>query len=99
MLHLAIYRGYDAGLVPARAKILSRLPHSKGGTRWGLSRGSDRSRIDRCRLAAEGSKWSRWLVSVGFGVSIVAFGAKTATGSLLAWVLFGLMPLVVGLSG
>ena len=40
-----------------------------------------------------------YLISIGliaFGVGIVAFGAKTASGSLLVWVIAGLAPVVVG---
>ena len=41
-----------------------------------------------------------YLISIGliaFGIGIVVFGAKTASGSLLVWTIFGLMPVVVGI--
>ena len=40
-----------------------------------------------------------YLISVGlmaFCVGMVAIGAKTASGSLLVWVIAGLIPVVVG---
>lgn len=42
-----------------------------------------------------------YLISIGltaFGVSIVVFGTRTASGSLLVWAILGLMPVVVGIS-
>jgi len=42
-----------------------------------------------------------YLISVGliaFGVLIVVFGARTASGSLLVWTISGLVPVVVGLA-
>ena len=42
-----------------------------------------------------------YLISVGliaFGVLIVIFGARTASGSLLVWTISGLVPVVVGLA-
>jgi len=41
-----------------------------------------------------------YLISIGliaFGVGIVVFAAKTASGSLLVWVIAGLIPVVVGI--
>ena len=40
------------------------------------------------------------LISAGliaFGILVVVFAAKTASGSSLVWTLMGLMPVVVGL--
>jgi hypothetical protein len=40
-----------------------------------------------------------YLISVGlmaFGIGIVAIGAKTGSGSLLVWVIAGMLPVVVG---
>jgi cadmium resistance protein CadD (predicted permease) len=41
-----------------------------------------------------------FLISAGliaFGILVVVFAAKTASGSSLVWTLMGLMPVVVGL--
>lgn len=41
-----------------------------------------------------------YLISIGliaFGIGIVVFGAMTASGWLLVWTIFGLMPVVVGI--
>jgi len=34
---------------------------------------------------------------IGFGILVVVFAAKTASGSTLVWTLMGLAPVVVGL--
>jgi hypothetical protein len=44
--------------------------------------------------------FASYLISIGliaFGVSIVIFGARTASGSVLVWTILGLMPVVLGL--
>ena len=44
--------------------------------------------------------FASYLISIGliaFGVLIVVFGTRTASGSLLVWTIFGLMPVVVGI--
>jgi hypothetical protein len=52
------------------------------------------------RMSEKMDKVLSFLISAGliaFGILVVVFAAKTASGSSLVWTLMGLMPVVVGL--